>query len=276
MNNAAKRDKTRSHLRPVVYSPTPSEPPPQARPLSWRSPGTLILAALLAFQIGLVGTLLWTLGRPPPDAPRPLPRSAAGSDLNPAVEHPPAIVAEPAELQAPPPAAAQVPAGAAPAVAAPAPAGAVPAAPAVAAPATSPAPAPAVAAPAPAAAAPAPAAARRPVAPRPTPAPSAAQASPAPTAAQASPAPTAAEPSPALVETPLGLVEVEIRSEPEGAEVHIAGALWGLTPLTALLPPGRPVTIELKLSDYAPARLSWSSSSKSRTLNAVLRPLKDL
>lgn len=243
MNNAAKRDKTRSHLRPVVYSPTPSEPPPQARPLSWRSPGTLILAALLAFQIGLVGTLLWTLGRPPPDAPRPLPRSAAGSDLNPAGEHPPAIVAEPAELQAPPPAAAQVPAGAAPAVAAPAPA---------------------------------PAAARRPVAPRPTPAPSAAQASPAPTAAQASPAPTAAEPSPALVETPLGLVEVEIRSEPEGAEVHIAGALWGLTPLTALLPPGRPVTIELKLSDYAPARLSWSSSSKSRTLNAVLRPLKDL
>jgi hypothetical protein len=71
-------------------------------------------------------------------------------------------------------------------------------------------------------------------------------------------------------------VEVEIRSEPEGAEVHIAGALWGLTPLTALLPPGAPVAIELRLDAHAPARLSWSSSSKSRTLNAVLRPLKDL
>lgn len=263
MNNPAKRDKTRSHLRPVVYTPTPSEPPPQARPLSWRSPGTLILAALLAFQIGLVGTLLWTLGRPPPDAPQPLPRSTAGSSL------PPAIVAEPAELQAPPAAPVEAPAGVAPAAPAPtAPAGApaVPPAAPAAAPAVAPAAAQAApaaqaaqaapAAPAPAAATPA--AARRPVAPRPT------------------PTPSAAKPSPASEETPLGLVEVEIRSEPEGAEVHIAGALWGLTPLTALLPPGRPVTIELTLSDYAPARLSWSSSSKNRTLNAVLRPLKDL
>ena len=104
------------------------------------------------------------------------------------------------------------------------------------------------------------------------------------TAARRSPAPrspapqrsAAPEPPPAPVATPQGLVEVEISSEPEGAEVHIAGALWGLTPLTALLPPGPPVNVELKLNGYAPARLSWSSSSKSRTLNAVLRPLKDL
>ena len=134
----------------------------------------------------------------------------------------------------------------------------------------------------------APAVGTAPVAPAPSSAPAAGPAAPAPVARRPSaprPSPAAERsaapeppppPSPSPVVTPQGLVEVEIRSEPEGAEVHIAGALWGLTPLTALLPPGSPVAIELKLNDYAPARLSWSSASKSRTLNAVLRPLKDL
>ena len=260
MNNPAPRDRTRSHLRPVVFSPTPQEPPPPARPLSWRSPGTLILAALLAFQIGLVGTLLWTLGRPPPEAPRGAVLVRAPVVAAPATELQPGVGSEAAAPEAPavntaPAAPAVSTAPAAPAV------GTTPANPAVGtapvAPAPSSAPAAGPAAPAPVA--------RRPSAPRPSP------------AAERSAAPEPPPPpSPSPVVTPQGLVEVEIRSEPEGAEVHIAGALWGLTPLTALLPPGSPVAIELKLNDYAPARLSWSSASKSRTLNAVLRPLKDL
>lgn len=69
-----------------------------------------------------------------------------------------------------------------------------------------------------------------------------------------------------------GLVEVEVRSEPEGATVKIAGAVWGVTPLTALLPP-RTVELELELDGHAPARLRWSPNQK-RTLRAVLTPLE--
>ena len=234
MNEPAKSDKTRSHLRRVVYSPTPEPPQPVARPLSWRSPGALVLAALLAFQVGLVGTLLWTLGRPPPDAaPEAASRPSSTLAVSAAPTVAPAIL-PPTELSPPP---------------------------SPAAPSASAAPAPSASAP-PSTPKAAPHSAK---APSPTPPP------PSPSAAR----PPSPERSP-WAEAPTALVEVEIRSEPEGAEVHIAGALWGLTPLTALLPPGSPVAIELKLNDYAPARLSWSSASKSRTLNAVLRPLKDL
>lgn len=69
-----------------------------------------------------------------------------------------------------------------------------------------------------------------------------------------------------------GLVEVEVRSEPEGATVKIAGAVWGVTPLTALLP-ARTVELELELDGHAPARLRWSPNQK-RSLRAALTPLE--
>lgn len=85
--------------------------------------------------------------------------------------------------------------------------------------------------------------------------------------------PAAVEP-PAAPEpaAPGGLVEVEVRSDPEGATVKIAGAVWGVTPLTALLP-ARTVELELELDGHAPARLRWSPNQK-RTLRAVLTPLE--
>ncbi len=85
--------------------------------------------------------------------------------------------------------------------------------------------------------------------------------------------PAAVEPSAAPEPAaPGGLVEVEVRSDPEGATVKIAGAVWGVTPLTALLP-ARTVELELELDGHAPARLRWSPNQK-RTLRAALTPLE--
>lgn len=67
------------------------------------------------------------------------------------------------------------------------------------------------------------------------------------------------------------LVEVEVASEPEGATVRIAGAVWGVTPLTVYLPDTAPVAIRLELAGHAPARLTWSPTGR-RALRAVLTP----
>lgn len=135
-------------------------------------------------------------------------------------------------------------------------------------PVVAPAPAPVASAPVPP-----PAATARP-APAPVPAPRAAPAEPPrrkpPREPAAPPAPEA--PAPAEPAAPSGLVEVDVTSEPEGATVKIAGAVWGLTPLTALLP-ARTVHIELELEGYAPARLRWSPNQK-RSLRTVLTPLE--
>lgn len=70
------------------------------------------------------------------------------------------------------------------------------------------------------------------------------------------------------------MVEVEVVSEPEGATVRIGGAVWGVTPLTALLPSSGHVVVHLELAGHQPARLTWTPSSGRRTLRATLAPLE--
>lgn len=91
------------------------------------------------------------------------------------------------------------------------------------------------------------------------------------TPANGTPDGTPPAPRDAGVDAPDALVEVEITSEPEGATVRIAGAVWGVTPLTAYLPASKPVTIYVELDDYRPARLGWSPTGR-RALHAVLQP----
>lgn len=224
--------------RPTPPSPRPAmTPPPLQRPvftrlLSWRNPWTMLLAALAAFQAGVITTLLWTSGR-----------SNLGVAELPSLPAPPAIAPAPLPAPAAVPAPAPTPPVAAPSVAAP-----VVAPPAPLTPPT-----------------------RdrdrdRPGAPRRH----GAGASDAP-AAPAAPAPAPAVDGAA--DAPDALIEVEIDSEPQGATVRIAGAVWGVTPLTAYLPGRGPVTIHLELDGHASTRLVWTPSGK-RSLSAVLSPLE--
>lgn len=90
----------------------------------------------------------------------------------------------------------------------------------------------------------------------------------APRTAVLAPAPA---PTPPLPTPPANaLVEVDIESNPEGARVKIADTTWGVTPLTALLPP-RSTTIVLELAGHAPQTLTWSPRSGPR-IRATLRP----
>ena len=70
------------------------------------------------------------------------------------------------------------------------------------------------------------------------------------------------------------MVEVEVESEPEGATVRIGGAVWGVTPLTALLPSSGRVVVSLELAGHQPARLTWSPATGRRALRAVLVPVE--
>lgn len=70
--------------------------------------------------------------------------------------------------------------------------------------------------------------------------------------------------------TSSALVEIEIVSEPEGATVRIAGAVWGVTPLTAFLPGDRATWIELELPDHPPSRTRWTPTSGARVLRVDL------
>lgn len=70
------------------------------------------------------------------------------------------------------------------------------------------------------------------------------------------------------------LVEVEIESQPEGATVRIAGAVWGVTPLTAFLPSARPTTIDLELAGRPSMRTSWDPASGARALKVDLSPVE--
>jgi hypothetical protein len=204
------------------------------RPLSWRNPWTLLLGVLAAFQAGVIVTLLWTSGRTTlgtAELTAPVGRPRATAPVVP----PPAVTPPPGPPPAGPPPAVTPPAVTPPAVTPPA----------VTPPAVTP-----------------PAApvdhghgrgsGRRPPSPPP----------PVP--------PLDAGPEPGAGADD-ALIEVELSSDPEGATVRIAGAVWGVTPLTAYLPGRGPVTIHFELDDFRPARLVWSPSGR-RALHAVLQP----
>lgn len=70
------------------------------------------------------------------------------------------------------------------------------------------------------------------------------------------------------------MVEVDIVSRPEGATVRIGGAVWGVTPLTALLPGSSQVAVQLELDGHQSATLTWSPSSGRRVLRGTLRDLR--
>lgn len=69
------------------------------RPLSWRSPWTILLGILAAFQAGVIGTLLWTSRGSDPTAPAPSGSAATTDDERPptrsVVEPPPAAPPSP-------------------------------------------------------------------------------------------------------------------------------------------------------------------------------------
>lgn len=71
------------------------------------------------------------------------------------------------------------------------------------------------------------------------------------------------------------LVEIEIDSIPEGATVRIAGAVWGVTPLTAFLPGDKPTAIELELVGHDIARTRWNPGTGTRSVRVDLHPMEN-
>lgn len=211
------------------------------RPLSWRNPWTMLLGVLAAFQAGVITTLLWTSGQ----STGAREAATAETSATAATSATSATTATAGVTQAAPAAAAT----ASQTTATP-PAGATATAPPAAT----------------ATATPERAASRRDR--------DRAGASSRVAKDRDAPASTSVTPPAEPAAGEGGLVEIEIRSEPEGATVKIAGAVWGVTPLTAYLPVTAPVEIKLELDGYAPTKLRWSPSSGKRVLGTALKPLE--
>lgn len=90
-------------------------------------------------------------------------------------------------------------------------------------------------------------------------------------------APSAAEPDPRPQNPPVAaekpvarprLVEVQITSQPPGARVLVGSRVYGVTPLTAFMPP-RTVTFTLELDGSLPARRRWKPSQRHLHANLV-------
>lgn len=65
---------------------------------------------------------------------------------------------------------------------------------------------------------------------------------------------------------------VEVTSDPPGAMVHSSAGALGQTPLTAVLPPDRATTLELRLPGYRSAAVRWSPSDGTTKVHRVLVP----